>query len=136
MNKSTKANLSSSDLLSYITSTSIGHGSWKGSTHGFIFHWQNQLHLYESLIDPKEHFSDHLNTPDYKTPCTPLMNYVLSGIKLISTRPRLAYCLHTSSMLHCCSLLPFHMMPLSSDVLPLIVLSTDMSYRTASPTWM
>ena len=45
--QSTKAKIASSDLLTYITSARIGSGDWKGSTHGFVLHWQNQVHLYE-----------------------------------------------------------------------------------------
>jgi len=45
--KSTKAMIDSSDILSYITAARLGSGEWKGSTEGFIIHWQNQVRLYE-----------------------------------------------------------------------------------------
>ena len=37
--KSTGADLTSSDLLTYITSARIGDGKWHGSLQGFILHW-------------------------------------------------------------------------------------------------
>jgi hypothetical protein len=38
---STKASISVSESLSYITTTRLGEGSeWRGSTEGFIRHWQ------------------------------------------------------------------------------------------------
>ena len=40
--QSTKAKIASSDLLTYITSARIGSGDWKGTTHGFVLHWQRQ----------------------------------------------------------------------------------------------
>jgi hypothetical protein len=79
MNNSTKADLSSSDLLSYITSTHIGDVSWKGSTQCSIVHWKTQLCLNESLLDPKEHFSGHLK-------CTMLQNAIHSVDELRSVR--------------------------------------------------
>ena len=55
--KSTKASLEASKLLSYITSARIDSSSWKGSTEGFILHWQEQVRLYESLA-PADKFKD------------------------------------------------------------------------------
>ena len=55
---STKAKIESSTLLSYITSAKLGDGSWKGSTEGFILHWQDQVRKYENQVDKAEHFSD------------------------------------------------------------------------------
>ena len=56
--KSTKAMIESSTILSYITSVRLGNGEWKGSTEGFILHWQNQVRLYERQVPPSDHFSD------------------------------------------------------------------------------
>jgi hypothetical protein len=57
--KSTKAAMDSTDLLSYyITSVQLGHGTWKGTTHAFILHWENQLRKYEQMNPPTDHFSD------------------------------------------------------------------------------
>ena len=59
--KSTKASVESSQLLTYITSTRLGTGSWKGSSHSFILHWQNQVRKYEELVPIKDRFSDTIN---------------------------------------------------------------------------
>ena len=56
--RSTKASVESSQLLTYITSTRLGTGSWKGSSHSFILHWQNQIHKYEQLVPANDCFSD------------------------------------------------------------------------------
>jgi len=55
--KSTKASLDSASLLSYITSIHLGSGLWKGPTHSFILHWQDQVHMYEKQVPTTEHFS-------------------------------------------------------------------------------
>jgi hypothetical protein len=56
--KSTKASISASEILSYVTSTCLGEGSaWRGSTEGFIRHWQEQVRLYETLVSTDEYFS-------------------------------------------------------------------------------
>jgi hypothetical protein len=47
--KSTKAAMDSTDLLSYITSVRLGDVTWKGTTHAFILHWENQLRKYVEL---------------------------------------------------------------------------------------
>jgi hypothetical protein len=56
--KSTKAAMDYTDLLSYITSVRLGDGAWKGTTHAFILHWENQLRKYEQMNPPTDHFSD------------------------------------------------------------------------------
>ncbi len=48
-NKSTRADIDASQILSYVTSVRIGDGSWKGTTHAFVLHWQNQIRIYDSL---------------------------------------------------------------------------------------
>ena len=55
--KSTKASLDSADLLSYITSIRLGSGLWKGPTHSFILHWQDQVRMYEKQVSVSDHFS-------------------------------------------------------------------------------
>ena len=54
---STRASIDSSRLLSYITSVRIGDDMWNGTSHSFILHWQEQVRLYESLVDAASHFS-------------------------------------------------------------------------------
>jgi len=55
--RSTRSSIDSSRILSYITSVRIGDGQWNGSTHSFILHWQEQVRLYESLVDQTAHFN-------------------------------------------------------------------------------
>jgi len=55
--RSTHTSIDSSRLLSYITSVRIGDGLWNGTSHSFILHWQEQVQLYESLVDAASHFS-------------------------------------------------------------------------------
>ena len=47
--QSTKASMNASSLLLYITSTNLGDGKWKGTTHTFILHWQEQVQKYHDL---------------------------------------------------------------------------------------
>jgi hypothetical protein len=55
---STKASLSSVKILGYITSATIGDGSWHGTSEIFILNWQEQIRLYERLTPTSGHFSD------------------------------------------------------------------------------
>ena len=48
---STKASMDASTILSYITTVRLGDGKWKGSTHAFILHWQDQVRKYNDLCD-------------------------------------------------------------------------------------
>ena len=57
-NRSTRAQLTSSGLLSYITSARLGDGSWKSGTNKFILHWEEQVRQYEKLVQSEDHFSD------------------------------------------------------------------------------
>lgn len=65
---STKAALQASSLLSYITTVTLGDGSWKGTTHAFILHWQDQVRKYHDM-NPQ-----NLISPDLQ--CTMLQNAV------------------------------------------------------------
>src|SRR5512133_2585398 len=47
--KSTKASMDASSMLEYLTTTRLGDGKWKGSTHAFILHWQDQVRKYHAL---------------------------------------------------------------------------------------
>jgi len=59
--KSTKSSLDSADLLSYITSICLSSGLWKGPTHSFILHWQDQVRMYEKQVPVMQHFSSGQN---------------------------------------------------------------------------
>jgi hypothetical protein len=56
----TKALMSSRDLLTYITLSRLGDGTWKGGTHEYILNWQDQLRKYQDLIPVNDHFSADL----------------------------------------------------------------------------
>jgi hypothetical protein len=66
--KSTKATMDASSLLSYITTTNLADGKWKGTTHAFILHWQDQIRKYHDLT-PQQALSVDLQ-------CTLLQNAV------------------------------------------------------------
>ena len=46
---STKASIDASSLLTYLTTTRLGDGKWKGTTHAFILHWQDQVKKYHNI---------------------------------------------------------------------------------------
>lgn len=56
--KSTKASMSSSTILSYLSSTKITDGNWHGTTEGYILNWQDKVRLYERLVDHADRLSD------------------------------------------------------------------------------
>jgi hypothetical protein len=41
--------MDAASLLSYITTTNLADGKWKGTTHAFILHWQDQIRKYHDL---------------------------------------------------------------------------------------
>ena len=57
--QSTIASMDASYLLLYITNTNLGDGKWKGSTHSFILHWQDQDQKYHDL-NPQQVLSPDL----------------------------------------------------------------------------
>jgi hypothetical protein len=62
-NCSTRAQLTSSTLLSYITSVHLGNGLWKSGTNKFILHWEEQVQQYKKLVKKKDHFSEAIKLP-------------------------------------------------------------------------
>ena len=46
--------------MEYITTTKIIDGKWRGTTEGYIIHWQEQVRKYNELVDIKDHISDAL----------------------------------------------------------------------------
>ena len=46
---STKTSMNASSLLSYITTTNLADGKWRGTSHAFILHWQDQIRKYHDL---------------------------------------------------------------------------------------
>jgi hypothetical protein len=54
---STSAIIASSELLSYITTATLGKDTWNGTTTKFVYHWEEQVRLYERYVDPSSHFT-------------------------------------------------------------------------------
>jgi small nuclear ribonucleoprotein (snRNP)-like protein len=48
----------SSSILTYIRFSCLGDGTWKGGTHAYLLHWQDQVRKYEDLIPKAAHFVD------------------------------------------------------------------------------
>jgi hypothetical protein len=55
----TKSSLDSSKLLTHITSLRINDGHWCGTTHGYILHWQDQVHKYHTMVPKTDTFHDN-----------------------------------------------------------------------------
>ena len=60
--QSTKASMNASNLLSYISTTRLDDGKWKGTTHAFILHWQDQVRKYHDLNPQQVLLDDFLKT--------------------------------------------------------------------------
>jgi len=56
----TKVSIDAQDILHYISSSQLGNGSWKGTSHSFILHWQEQVRLYKSLVAQADRLSNGL----------------------------------------------------------------------------
>ena len=56
--KSTKANLNASNLLTHVTSNRIDDGTWGGTAESYILNWVDKLRKYHALIDPTMHIQD------------------------------------------------------------------------------
>jgi hypothetical protein len=69
---STKAALTSTKILSYITSAKLGDGPWNGTTENFILNWQKQVCQYERLVPLSGHFSDEQKLSMLQTAVHPL----------------------------------------------------------------
>jgi hypothetical protein len=70
--KPTKASLSSTNILEYITSAKIGDGSWNGTAENFILNWKEQVRLYEQLVPTTDNFSDGQKRTMLQTSVHPL----------------------------------------------------------------
>ena len=47
-------------LMQYITNARLGDGTWNGTTHAFILHYQEQIRLYNQYADPGERLTESL----------------------------------------------------------------------------
>jgi hypothetical protein len=45
------------DLLTFITSSKFGDGTWKGTAQGFILNWQDKVRQCESILPAKDHLT-------------------------------------------------------------------------------
>ncbi len=57
---STSAILTASELLSYITTATLGKNTWNGTTTSFVLHWEEQVRLYERYVPPTSHLGTEL----------------------------------------------------------------------------
>ena len=57
---STSAIITASELLSYITTATLGKNTWNGTTTSFVLHWEEQVRLYECYVDTHSHFSPEM----------------------------------------------------------------------------
>jgi len=60
--ESPAARLSSQDYLTYLTSSSVDDGKWKGTTSGYVLHFIEQIRLYNSHQKPGEVLTEILKT--------------------------------------------------------------------------
>jgi hypothetical protein len=68
--KSIKATIGSSTMMTYITSSRLGDGTWKGGTHVYLLHWQDQVRKYEDIIPASDHFAPGQSVQCSKMPYT------------------------------------------------------------------
>jgi hypothetical protein len=70
--KSTKASLDSGKLLQYISSAKVGDGNWKGTAQSSILRWQDQVRLYDKIVEPSQRLSDTTKKVMLETAVHPL----------------------------------------------------------------
>jgi len=57
---STSAIITASELLSYVTTATLGRNTWNGTTTSFVLHWEEQVRLYERYVDVHSQFSPEM----------------------------------------------------------------------------
>ena len=55
--KYTKAMIKPSKLPAYIKSARVGYVPWSGTTDFFIINWQEQIQIYDNLVEISDHLS-------------------------------------------------------------------------------
>ena len=72
--------MDTSSILTYITTAQLGIGTWKGTTHAFILHWQDQVRKYQTLA-PRSLLPQEL-------PCTMQENAVhpIDSLRMVKTQ--------------------------------------------------
>jgi hypothetical protein len=79
--QSIKSKMVSSVIISYITSSKLGNGTWNGTIEVFI--WQNQVRFYKKFVTPSDNFSDGQKQRLLQNTVMVLWNYVKLRILLI-----------------------------------------------------
>jgi hypothetical protein len=101
--KSTKASLSSVNILGYITSAKIGDGAWHGTAESFILNWQEQVCLNERLTPTSGHFSDEQKLTMIQTVVHPLQELrqvkATAALLKVHTQKDLDYGAYSSPLL-------------------------------------
>jgi hypothetical protein len=54
--EATQSSLDASKLLTHITSSRIDDGHWRGTTHGYLLHWQDQVRKYHTMVPKPDCF--------------------------------------------------------------------------------
>ena len=57
---STSAIITAQQLLSYITTATLGKNTWNGTTTSFVLHWEEQVRLYDTYVDAHSQFSPEM----------------------------------------------------------------------------
>jgi hypothetical protein len=57
--ESTQTSLGASKLLAHITSSRIGDGHWRGTTHRYLLHWQDQVRKCHTMVLKPDCFQDN-----------------------------------------------------------------------------
>ena len=91
---STKATMDATALLSYITTSNINDGKWKGTSHAYIIHWQDQVRKYHDL-NPSQTLSDDILRTLLQMQSILSLSFELSICKLNSSRHIWVMILHT-----------------------------------------
>jgi len=63
---STSAIITAAELLSYITTATLGKNTWNGTTTSFVLHWEEQVRLYERYVDVQSRFTTELSALSFK----------------------------------------------------------------------
>ena len=55
---STAAEINATELLTYLSSSKIDDGTWRGKANDYILHWKEPLRLYNEFGKPLEQLID------------------------------------------------------------------------------
>jgi hypothetical protein len=57
--ESTRSSLEASKLLTHFTLSRIDNRHWRGTTHGYLLHWQDQVRQYHTMVPKSDCFHDN-----------------------------------------------------------------------------